>query len=227
MVSDILPENNKIKKEIKATFMRRIFIYQIDKIVKEYIAKSPDITNMEIIELIQDYDEYYTNSYYIKKREPKILEKIDLEKIKNDLDKKNENFIQKFKKMKFEEIFAKDLSNYLVIITNKIKKISDFDIIFELININALGDLKENYISILKNKYDLVGKIIASSENNQNLIKSLVNLTTYICINENKVEFLEQTISKSKYIDPNIKHKIYIGLINFCKENKGETIKKN
>ena len=58
------------------------------------------------------------------------MEKIDFEKIKIDLEKKNENFIKKFKEMEFEKIFATDLKNYLLLFTNKLKKISDFDIFF-------------------------------------------------------------------------------------------------
>jgi len=218
MVKEILPEKDKIRQEIKTTFNNGIFTRQIDKIIREYIANNPDINNKDIIELIRDYDEYYKNKAYIKKRDPKILEKIDL-------DKKSENFIKMFKEMQFENIFALHLNNYLIVITNKIKKVSDFDVIFKLININALGDAKELYLKTLKNKYDLVAKTIASSENDENLIKSLVNLITYICINENKIEFLEDKINKSKYINQNIKHKIYIGLINFCKENSNQIIK--
>ena len=127
--------------------------------------------------------------------------------------------------MEFEKIFATDLKNYLLIFTNKLKKISDFDIIFQMINIDALGSEKSTYLTQIKNKYLLVLKKSELSENDPNLIKSLVNLTTYICINENKIEFLEKIINKNKIIKPNVMHKIYIGLINFCKENKNESTK--
>ena len=218
MVKDILSDKDKIRQDVKKAFNNGIFLRQIDKIIKEYISNSPDINNKDIIELIRDYDEYYKNQIYCKKRDYKILERIDL-------DKTNENFIKIFKEMQFENLFAHILRNYLMVFTNKIKKISDFDIIFKMININALGDAKDFYLKTLKNKYDLVVKSIISSKNDDNLIKSLVNLTTYICINENKIEFLEDKINKSRYIDQNIKHKIYIGLINFCKENNTQTIK--
>ena len=36
--------------------------------------------------------------------------------------------------MEFEKIFATDLKNYLLLFTNKLKKISDFDIILQMIN---------------------------------------------------------------------------------------------
>ena len=41
--------------------------------------------------------------------------------------------------MKFEKIFENDLENYFSVFTKKIKKINDFNIILELININVQG----------------------------------------------------------------------------------------
>ena len=157
---------------------------------------------------------------YEKKREPEILEKIDLDEI-------NEQFIEDFKEMKFEKIFEANLDNFLLVFTNKIKKISDFDSIFKLININELGGRKENYLNQLKNKYKLaiIAKANDLSEKDENFIKSMVNLITFICINEGKIEFLENEINKSKVINQKIKHKIYIELIKFCKTNKNEQIK--
>jgi len=218
MILEIIPDNNNlIKKDVKATYKKGIFIHQIDKIIKEYIDKTEEISNREIIELIRDYDDYYKNDNYIKKRDPNILEKIKI-----DLDnKKNENFFNEFKEMKFEKIFKDDYKNFLIIFTKKIKKISDFDMILKLINIELLPE-KSYYLNQLKNKYE--NAIIKISENDPHLIQSLVNLIIYICINENKNEFLEN-FSKKININPNIKHKIYIGIINFCKENKSEPIK--
>ena len=157
---------------------------------------------------------------YEKKREPEILEKIDLDEI-------NEQFIEDFKEMKFEKIFEANLDNFLLVFTNKIKKISDFDSIFKLININELGGRKENYLNQLKKKYKLaiIAKANDLSEKDENFIKSMVNLITFICINEGKIEFLENEINKSKVINQKIKHKIYIELIKFCKTNKNEQIK--
>jgi len=221
MIAGLFSKDDAIRKDINSSFKKGIFTHQIDKLVKEYIKSSPKITNVEIIELIRDYDKYYSEERYAHKREPEILEKIDLEDI-------NDNFIEKFKAMNFEKIFENDLSNFLVTFTKKIKKISDFDNIFKLININNLGEKKSIYLKQLKSKYNIAIKSRVSelSENNENLIKSLVNLTTFICLNEGKIEFLEKTISKSNVLKPEIKHKIYIELIKFCKENKSDEIKK-
>ena len=221
MVKNILPKGDKIEKEISTAFKKATFTHQIDKLIKEYIKSNPKITNTEIIDLIKDYDKYYSESRYENKREPEILEKIDFEEI-------DDIFIQKFKDMNFEKIFEKNLDNFLLIFTNKIKRISDFDIIFKIINIKELGEKKKTYLKQLKNKYNIAIKNNANnlSESNENLIKSLVNLTIFLCINENKIEFLEKTISKSNIINQKIKHKIYMELIKFCKENKNEQIKK-
>lgn len=117
--------------------------------------------------------------------------------------------------MKFEQLFEKNLDNFLLIFTNKIKWISDFDIIFKIINIKELGEKKKTYLEQLKNKYNIIinANFNNLSENDENLIKSLANLTTFMCINEGNIEFLEKTINTSKVLNPKIKHKIYIELI--------------
>ena len=122
--------------------------------------------------------------------------------------------------MKFEKIFEKDIRNFLVIFTNKINKISDFDMILNLINFELLPE-KTYHLNQLKNKYE---NAINVSENDPNLIQSLVNLIIYIWINKNKIDFLEK-FSKTRIINLNLKLKIYIGIINFCKENKSTPVK--
>ena len=176
MIAGILPKESIMRRDINSSFKKGTFTHQIDKIIKEYIKTSQKITNIEIIELIRDYDKYYLEERYANKREPEILEKIDLEDI-------NDNFLEKFKEMNFEKIFEKSLENFLMIFTNKIKKISDFDNIFKLININNLGSKKTTYLRQLKNKYNIAikSRVNELSENNESLIKSLVNLTTFIC----------------------------------------------
>ena len=221
MVKSILSEKDNTAKEIFQAYKKGTFTHQIDKLIKKYIKTNSKITNNEIIDLIRDYDKYYKENRYANKREPEILMKIDLEEI-------DDNFIEKFKEMKFEKLFEKNLDDFLLIFTNKIKKISDFDIIFKIINIKELGEKKKTYLKQLKNKYNNAINASANilSENDENLIKSLVNLTTFMCINEGNIEFLEKTISTSKILNQKIKHKIYIELIKFCKESNNEQIKK-
>ena len=211
-------KDNKLKKEIGNFKQRGVFTSQIDRIMKEYI-KNKNVTNMEILELIKD-NVYYFENKYISKREPDII----LSKI--DLEEKNEEFIQKFREMKFEKMFEKDLDNFCVIITNKIKTINDYNIILKLVDIDALGNSKSKYIKLLKDKYKGAIQETELSETDDNVINNLASLTLFICTNEEKIEFLEKNISESNIIDEGIKHKIYIKLINFCKEQKNEQIMK-
>ena len=60
-------KDNKIFKEIKNFYRKNVFTNQLDKIIKEYINTNDNITNMEIIELIKDYDLYYSLKDFKKK----------------------------------------------------------------------------------------------------------------------------------------------------------------
>ena len=189
--------------------------------MKEYIKNSQKITNLEIIELIKDYNKYYTedSESYIKRRDPDILSRIDFEEI-------NDEFILKFKNMKFEKIFKTDISNFYLIFTNKIKKLNDFNIILKLIDVDALESDKTDYLRQLKNKFNLAIKDRELTENNISLIKILADLTSFICLNEKNIDFLKNYISKSNKINEKIKHKIYMELIKFCNKSKNEEMKK-
>ena len=219
IVKELFENNkeNKIYTETAKFFKKGIFIHQLDKSVKEYIENNPKITNNEIIFLIKEYDIYYSDKRYVSKRVPEILKKIDLEKVDND-------FIANFKIMEFEKVFAHDLENYLLVLLNKIHTIADFDIIFMLIDINKLEDKRNNYLKLLKNKYKNAIKSGEFLDFDEKLVKSLANLTYYICVNENKLDFLENNIKNSDRITNKFKHKIYIQIINICKENNNKKI---
>lgn len=69
MIIDLFKEekDNKIKKEITSCFKKGIFEHKLDKIIKEYIQTNAKITNIEIIELIKDYNKYYSDPNYINR----------------------------------------------------------------------------------------------------------------------------------------------------------------
>ena len=190
-------------------------VHKLDKNIKSYIQNNNKITNIEIIELIKIYDVYYQKDEHKKKREPEILNKIDLEKIDNE-------FEVKYKKMDFEEIFKEDLKNYLLVFLNKINNILDFEKLFKLINTKKLGEEKSAFLKSLKNKYKAIIKDSNLSEDSDKKIESLTNLTYFICTNEKDLDFLQKTINNSEEIDNKIKHKIYLKLIILCKKEKSE-----
>lgn len=77
------------------------------------------------------------------------------------------------------------------------------------------------YLKTLKNKYNIVIKNLElSSDDIDEKIESISNLTYFICMNENNLGFLEKIIGNSDIIDKNLKHKIYIKIINLCKNNE-------
>jgi len=65
------------------------------------------------------------------------------------------------------------------------------------------------------------------SEKDEKLIKNLTKLTSFICENENKIDFLEKSIGKSTILDEKIKHKIYMQLLKLSCENKTENEKRD
>lgn len=57
----IKDEKNSNIKDILSFYKRGRFISLLDKIIKEYINQNPNITNLEIIELIKNYGPYYSD----------------------------------------------------------------------------------------------------------------------------------------------------------------------
>lgn len=213
LVNNLIKDKKSvIYKDITIMMNKLIFEDQLNLIIKDYI-NSQNITNIEIIDLIKNYALFYHENNFINKREPEILDKIDIDKIDDD-------FIQKFEDMEFEEIFKEDLSNFLLIFLNKIQKIADFDNIIKLIHIKKLGNETSMYLRAIKTKYNIVIKEFELSEEKDLLIQSISNLVYYLSINEDNIEFLEKNIKETDVIDQEWKHKIYISLVNICKNEE-------
>ena len=128
--------------------------------------------------------------------------------------------------MKFEIKFRNDIDNYTLVFLDKIKKITHFDIIFKLIEINNIEDKqkKDTYLSNLNRKYDYIIGTDALLDTKEQIIQHLCNLTFYMCQNEGKIDFLKAKINQQVIINKKLRHKIYISLIKKCNEqNKNET----
>ena len=210
----IKDQKDPIQKDRKSLISIRTFTFLIHNNIKSYVEKNK-ITNIEIIDLIKNYDIYYRDNEYKKKRDPQILNKIDIEKI-------DDEFIKRFEEMNFEKIFEDRLEQYLMIFVKKIQKITDFDVILKLIDIKKLGNKVKFYLKTIKNTYGVVIREYELSEedNKTEQIQSISNLTFFICMNENDLEFLEKFLEESDLIDKKWKHKIYIELINLCKDDE-------
>ena len=70
----------------------------------------------------------------------------------------NDDFIPEFRNQDFEHIFQDKLNDYIQVITSKIKKACDFDIVIKLINLDNLFLIKNKekisftYLDFLKKK---------------------------------------------------------------------------
>ena len=76
----VINDLNNEKKDNISFINKNVFEHQLDKSIIHYISNSKNITNMEIIDLVKNYDIYYQEEEYERKREPKILDKIDIKK---------------------------------------------------------------------------------------------------------------------------------------------------
>ena len=220
-VIKVINDLNNEKKDNISFINKNVFEHQLDKSIIHYISNSKNITNMEIIDLVKNYDIYYQEEEYERKREPKILDKIDIKKI-------DDKFKEKFEEMEFEKIFKNNLENYLLIFLNKINKIDDFDGVLKLINIKKIGDKSSMFLKALKNKYNLaINNCDFSPEDIDGIIENISNLVYFICMNEKDINFLKDKIANSFIFEKNIKHKIYIKIINLCKNNGRDYDDKN
>ena len=125
------------------------------------------------------YNPFYFEKGNVNRRKPEILQRIDFDQIdKNDNDK--ENFINLFKEQKFEKVFEQQIDDYILIFIPKIKKISHFIIVKDLLNIDDFGDKKNIFIELLEQKYESIVKDIPklsleslNKSENQKMIKDL------------------------------------------------------
>jgi hypothetical protein len=138
----------KIKEDCVKYFEKDEYAFNLDKNIKCIIKEDETLENIEIINLIQYYDIYYSEDKYSNKRDIEIFEKINIEKI-------DDEFINEFKQMNFEKIFKTNIDKYLLKLCNKIKKIQDFDNILKLVDEKNLDEKhKKNYLDLLKDRYE-------------------------------------------------------------------------
>ncbi len=116
-----------------------------------------------------------------------LIDKIDLEKLDDD-------FVEKYREMNFEEKFKNELNNYLLVFLQKINKIIDFERILRLIDIKKLGDQKSSFLNSLKQKYKTIVKDSDLLDDTDKKIQSLADLTFFMCKNEDNIDFLQNMI---------------------------------
>ena len=210
-----------IKNEANSYYDRDEFAFRLDQEIREYINRNKTLQNIEKLQTIKVYNPYYNEEkYYIKdsKVDAEIFNLFDLNNIDNE-------FIDDFRNMNFEEIFKENIVEYINKITSKIKSISDFEIILRLINIDNISE-KNIYLDALNKKYNSIIKPKIESLNGENLTEAIQIVAKLAIINymyetedKKKFNFIEKKI---KRLDKSIIPNIFIEIIKICIEKSKE-----
>ena len=217
-----------IIEKAKEFYEKDALSYILDESIRKYIEEKNDIQNDDIVNLIMKYNPFYFEKGNVNRRKPEILQRIDFDQIdKNDNDK--ENFINLFKEQKFEKVFEQQIDDYILIFIPKIKKISHFIIVKDLLNIDDFGDKKNIFIELLEQKYESIVKDIPklsleslNKSENQKMIKDL-SLLLHFFYKECGLESLKKKI---KILSQNILIiEIYIKLYKLSKNDEDIDVK--
>ena len=121
--------------------------------------------NIEKLAFIVKYNPYYNDPKYSNKIDCDIFDSFDLSRIDNE-------FIEDFKNMNFEIIFKNNIADNIKKIIEKIKDISNFEPIIQLINVNYIDD-KNILLEQLKKRYDNLISNEIGSLTNEKLVEAV------------------------------------------------------
>lgn len=194
-------------------------------IISFFEQKKGKLKNFEILGYIQTYNPFYNDDRYKYKRDLSILNYLVLEydiyNYDEDIISDHVNFIETFKKLNYEDIFKANMVNFIDAMINKIKDISSFDTIIDLIRIDKIKENANEYLEKLKNKYELIVKpqIEKLSDNQiKRPVEIIAKFEKLIFGKENNFDFLENNLIQLK-----IYPLIYNQLMIMCKEDQTQS----
>jgi len=208
-----------IKRDLKRFYEKDEFAKILDKNIKNYIEKN-NVPNINIIAIFGKYNPYYNindkdcEQKYNNKRNVSIFDFLNFDKIED-------NFIDVFKKLKFELIFKNNIKEFLEKLISKIKNIPNFGAVIELIDIKRIS--KENikdYYDLLKKKFDNIKNKIRDNKDKD--IKVLSKFIKQIFLYEKNCAFLNERIDK---LNNKLKILIYNNLIQTIPDNEFKDLK--
>ena len=217
----------EIKNDINRYNDRDEFAFNLNNNIKELFELKKDKYNDEQkLGIVEKYNPYYNINNEDDEKKYKNLRETD---IFNNINFCNPTkyFKESFHVLNFETMFKENIAEFINKITSKIKDISTFGTIIEIIDINRIEkEKKENYYNILKEKYELIIKIqIGSIKEETELNKAveiLSNFISRIFIYEDNNDFLDEKISK---LDDKIKSLIYNELMKKYNDQKYKKMK--
>ena len=173
--------------------------FQIDKNINRSIYKTGiefilrgKMSNMEILNYIKDDINYLLN-LKIDNRSFDIFERINKDLI-------DEQFLENWRQMKLYEKFKTNQDEFAIKISNIVKSIKDFHILFKLLYLEENipeKDIFHKYLIFLQNKYVSLFQKTYSKENCPNFVDDSATLINYSEKYEVDVElFLENQLMK-------------------------------
>ena len=227
LVKELYEKKTKftIKTEAFNYYERDEFAFILDQMIRQYINNDKDISNIEKLAYITQYNPYYIEEKYCNKVDAEIFDNFDLNNVDDD-------FIEDFRRMNFEDIFKENINEYINKIMSKIKSINNFDVIINLINIKNIYE-KRIFLDSLNKKYDSIirpdiGLLSGKNLNEAINIVAKIALINYIYEKEEKEEKnKEKSENKFKFIRMKIKRLnkeiiplIFIEIIKMCLEKE-------
>ena len=227
-------EEKKIKNDIKKYVDRDEFAFVLDKNTKLFIQNNinnKEFSDSEILGYFTQYDPYFIEDRYKYKIDTFIFDYIKF-------DSTDKQFIETFKKLKFEEIFKDNINDFLNKIVSKINNTLKFGIIMDLINIekirginidnekgnNKTKDKSKEYFFQLKQKYEYIIKkelISLRGIKLEEAIKIIAKFVKLLYDNDDQ----NKTIEFLKKLDKKISPLVYNELMRNCQDDKYKLMK--
>ena len=219
LVKEKIKENILIKKDAKNYHDTDEFAFVLNKNIKIYFSNNNDLSNIEKLNFIKKYNPFYDiqEKRYSSRVDADIFDLFDISEI-------NEEFIQDFRAMKFENIFKERIDEFIAKIFSKIKNIFTFDIIIRLINIKRF-ERKNNVLELLNRKYENIIKNDIEQINEKDLPKAIHIIAYFIIFNyiyqntDKKNKFTEK---KFKELSKDILDKVFIEIVKIYFDKKDE-----
>ena len=188
--------------------------------------KNSKFSDIEKLGIIMKYNPYYNSEDEEDEIKYKKIRKADIFDYIN-FNKLSEEFKPVFHYFNFEKTFKENIKEFIYKITSKITNISNFGIIFEIIDISRLDKNGKNfYINVLENKYEtIIKKELMTLKERNELNKAIDIISKFIRFlfrGENNTNFLEEKI---KNLDDKLQKLIYFELIKKCNDKKEKKIK--
>ena len=220
LVNDLITnKKSKIYTDLKNYDEIDEFSYLLDQIIKGYINKDKQLSDIDKLVFITKYNPYYNpnETKYSNKVDTDIFDSFNLNKIDNE-------FIKNFVEIKFELIFKENIHKYISKIVSKIQKISDFENIIKLINFDLVK--KKNIIldSLAKSYDNILGKGIEKlyGKRLEEAIKVVAHLVFINFIykeEDSKFDFIHDKISE---LSEKIQPLIFLELLKLCIDDNNE-----